>query len=254
METKPQTFIFREPRSAAELEALLRVRYKAYSESDFKFSLRTNVYQLEVDEFDFRAAFIGVFCKEGNQEIAVGSIRIILNSEGRYGNWLTTILKNKPRLKVKKEQRFDYFIEGICKQKQPVISTFIRSEQAKNKCVGEAGRLAIDKRFASLKLSSFFIEAMFVFGFEIVDVVLIRVKENVSKVYQRYGFQPIPNTFSILHGVPNQPHYVTPALFSSLITKKYDKLRTVYLKTGQICYHTDQANNFYLEKYQAAAL
>ena len=250
MTAKPQTFIFREPQSIAELEDMLKVRYKAFLNSDARFAIKLNEYELDIDEFDYYSHFVGVFSQENKKQTVVGAIRLIAENKGKYVDWLNQILGKRKNIKVNQQINFPFSMIKYCEEKRQIIVDFIQKEENRNLEKKEASRISIDKSVISPNLSFALIEAAFAFFLKPNNLIFINVKANTSRIYQNYGFSVIENTLCSILDTLYQPHFVTYNMIPPSFLEKFKKMQAAYRETGQICYHTDQPDNYYLEKYQ----
>jgi hypothetical protein len=240
-----QTFIFREPHNARELEDLLRVRYAAFMQSDWSATVNQNEYRIEIDEYDF-------FALENGQQRAVGSIRLVREQAGKYAPWLNQILANKPNLHLVKRGKYPFTMFKNFKECLPLLSRFLAKAKTKKDIrISEAGRLAIVPDLNNLRMGTRFIDAMFAICFIESDLNVIQVKTDIMRLYQNYGFQPIKGVQHHTLKIPFQAHYATDKMINPSYVGKIQKMRQAYLETGQICFHTDQPECYYLEKMEA---
>jgi hypothetical protein len=251
MTNTTQTFVFREPQNAEELEALLKVRYKAFLNSDWSATVNQNEYQIEIDEYDYFATIIGLFALKNGQQSAVGSIRLVYEQEGKYAPWLNQILSNKPNLHLVKRGKYPFTMLKNFTESLPLLSHFLADAKAKqNIRISETSRFSIIPDPNNLRMGTQFIDAMFAICFIESDLNIIQIKREMMPLYQNYGFYPIKGVLHHTWTIPVQAHYVTDKMINSNYVEKVQKMRQAYLETRQIYFHTDQPNNFYLEKLQ----
>jgi hypothetical protein len=245
-----QTFIFREPQSQTELEALLKVRYAAFMESDFQSTVTPNPYGISIDGYDFQARIIGLFVVENNgEQKPIGSTRIVSAEAGTYRPWLDALLEKYPKLDVMPKENSPFAIMEYFKNNRNLLDFVAKCEENEEE-IAEIGRLAILPEMNQMKLSVTFVDALAAIFFLYHDVCIMQVKTDISRFYQGYGFVPLPNVVHEALCKPFQAHVIESRNLNPAIINKVEKMRRAYHKTRQICFHSDQPSNFYLEKWE----
>ncbi len=75
--------VVRQPRNLDELEALLRLRYTVFQQSELRFLLHDNAFGLDVDAWDKHAWHFGLYKQTTNGCQAIGYMRFINNGPQR---------------------------------------------------------------------------------------------------------------------------------------------------------------------------
>jgi hypothetical protein len=246
----PSTFIFREPQSETELEALLKVRYTAFMQSDWQSTVTPNPYGISIDAYDYHARIIGLFIEESNgTQRPIGSTRIVSGEAGNYRIWLDAILSKYSKLTIVPKGNAPFAIMEYFKNNRNLLDFVDKCEENEQE-IAEIGRLAILSDMNQMKLSVTFIDALAAIFFLYYDVCIIQVKTDISRFYQAYGFAPLQNVVHRALCKPFQAHFIESKMLYSGNTTKIEKMRRAYHKTKQICFHSDQPSNFYLEKWE----
>jgi predicted GNAT family N-acyltransferase len=244
------TFIFREPKNQQELEVLLKVRYTAFMQSDWRSTVTPNPYGISIDSYDYQSRIIGLFVLENSGlQRPIGSARIVSAETGTYRTWLDTILSKYSKLTVSRSENLSFSILEYFKNNRNLLD-FIDKNEKNEQEVAEIGRLSILPDMNQLKLSVVFIDALAAIFFLYHDVCIMQVKTDISKFYQSYGFAPLPNVVHEALCKPVQAHFIESKMLHLGNTTKIEKMRRAYHKTKQICFHNNQPSNFYLEKLE----
>ncbi len=129
---------FREPKNVNELESLLRLRYKVYSEDASLCKMISSGSVHDINFFDLKALHFGCFIAKK----PVAYLRMVTDAETHFAHWIQKILSGE---KISLNTTQDNFpFQTYCSDKGWSKDFIINH---KGKKIGEVGKLAIDRKY-----------------------------------------------------------------------------------------------------------
>jgi len=129
---------FREPENVNELESLLRLRYKVYSEDASLCKMISSDSVHDINCFDLNALHFGCFIDKK----PVAYLRMVTDAETYFSPWIKNILSDE-RISLNTSQD-NFPFQTYCSDKG-WSKDFITNHKGKK--IGEVGKLAIDKEY-----------------------------------------------------------------------------------------------------------
>jgi hypothetical protein len=192
--------LFRPARSEAELEALLRLRYRVFDGHDVRAFLTPNPYEIDIDSYDVSSHHVGLFT--GNEPI--GYARLITLNRGPQAEFVESVMNR-------------YVYVPVCHPNAnsplPVLEYAPDIDQTKNWIIRRASaghnivepsRLSLEPSASAHRMARFMgcalVSYWLAFGFD-TAVMACRVKHVTY--WALFGFNTAPGTrvFEI-NGIP----------------------------------------------------
>ena len=197
-EPTPRTFVFREPRNAAELLALLQIRYQVYRESRLVLFTNENSDRVEIDPYDRLSAHYGLFVTEKGLEFPVGNIRVVGSRTSPQQGMLEQLGDRYSPIAAALDRNPEAPLP-ILSYEDPTgaVHQEIGTMLAEGERLVEPGRLALLPQHRMLSVSKFIVEsaiALYFFGPLLVDRAFVYCVPDHRPFYRRYGFQLIPGS------------------------------------------------------------
>jgi hypothetical protein len=181
--------VFRAPRSEAELEDLMRLRYRVYYDHDgMRAFLTPNPHAIDLDAYDTNAHHVGLF----RDDTPVGYARLITITRGPQAEWVESIARRHPGLSPQVQADAQLPVLNYAKH---VIN------QAKDWLLGrggqivEASRLSLAAEHRSYRMGRFFAHALvsywYLAGF---DTAVVSVRVSHARMWKSIGFRVAPGT------------------------------------------------------------
>lgn len=197
-EPTPRTFVFREPRNAAELLALLQIRYQVYRESRLVLFTNENSDRVEIDPYDRLSAHYGLFVTEKGLEFPVGNIRVVGSRTSPQQGMLEQLGDRYSPIAAALDRNPEAPLP-ILSYEDPTgaVHQEIGTMLTEGEKLVEPGRLALLPQYRTLSVSKFIVEsaiALYFFGPRLVDRAFVYCVSDHRPFYRRYGFQLLPGS------------------------------------------------------------
>ncbi len=186
---RSEPIIFRPAKSEAELEELLRLRYRVYDDSVLRGFISQTELGIDVDAFDLRSHHVGLF--RGDQPI--GYARLITLARGPQGNWVDAILR-RTRHDHSARPGMSLPVLAYAKSARETKIWIERRAKAGFR-IAEAGRLSLRNEERSMRLMGFMGHALVGYwvasGF---DIAIMGCRLAHSRYWESLGFRGGPAT------------------------------------------------------------
>lgn len=233
------SYVVREPRDIEELETLLRVRYQAFRESELASYVPENELGMDVDEWDEKSNHLGLWEKNGFEELAVGYLRIIgLNNTDTAG-MVRSIGTKHPFLHLRIKQKTKGPIRFLCNySKFQSVHEWFNKVEKEGLGLVEASRLSVLKQYQKKNLGQMLIEtalAVFLNG-DRAAYGAMEVMDHHLSFYHNYGFRDIARKKNL---DAKRVNYLIVGHYSSLpecLEKRFATIRQSWDTDGFACF------------------
>lgn len=229
-------FVVRLAKTAAELEAILKVRYEVLR-VDFSMYTPENSIGIDIDQWDTQAYHLGLWKIADGREEPVGYMRVIQTSPTAAQEEVFKIVKIFPSLENQSKRTSKNpirFLEIFQNYKEARI----KYDGFPNEKIMEGSRLAVKKEYRKLNPGRFLVEASFAlfYGNDVFHHGFIEVRENHFPAYYRYGFRQVASIY-----VPQDggSHILCYAHYTDLpghLNEKLSAMREEFNRCGEIVY------------------
>ncbi len=246
-------FVFREVRSAHEMQQVLALRYEIYERSsgtNHHASL-DGTSRLDVDAYDTVSRHFGLFARWRGRESVAGTLRLVTGRTSPQVALLHACCAAHDhlarRLAVPPANALPML--GYLDAAQ-ALEPWLRELRANGELVAEAGRFAIEPRVlaevgrAGIRLSHHVVLSAIASACEQdrVDRVVISAEPFLARLYSSFGFAPVPCAPAarcvrsgvrhvVLHATPE----MVPAAARALVAERARQLRA----TGECALRLD---------------
>lgn len=191
--------VVREPRTLTELEALLKLRYQVFRQSDLAKYVPENELGIDVDHWDGQAHHLGLWEEGVSGAKPLGYLRVIGQTQHQKTYMIQMLGEKYPSLRSKLAAPIPFpirFME-VFQESKAVKTWFDEFILAGGNTVVEASRLSVSanlqhktgaRSLIETALAVFLAPKMLTYG-------VMEVMEHHVSYYQRYGFMPVASRF-----------------------------------------------------------
>lgn len=241
-------FIYREAANAKELEILLRLRYRAFRDSQLKGFVVENETGLDLDCYDLRSRHFGLFHHAENHTVAVGYHRVVSDEYGPHSQNIMTLASQSS------EQ-----YERVCQtpaKPLPVMTYHPQAEILENNYnqlksegqkICEGSRLTLSEPFRSIELVRHIIGSAVTIFFDICryDFGLVAMSPSHRRFYTPFGFTEIDQiTVFKIFDVSLTCLKITSNAIPNTLKNSIRLMGEAFEETGMICYHLDRPGEY----------
>lgn len=186
---RTQSIVFRPAESEAELESLLRLRYRVFEGGDVRAFLTPNEFGIDLDSYDINAHHVGLF----RDDVPIGYARLITKMSGPQREWIESIVRRYPGLRTSwSEETTAPF---------PVLSYAGDIGETREWILGrkngvvEASRLSLVPEQRSFRLVRFMSRALVSYWrFAGYETAVMACRTTHVRMWESMGFRPAPGT------------------------------------------------------------
>jgi len=237
-EPAPKTYyVVRKPHNVDELEALLKLRYQVFRQSDLAKYVPENALGIDVDKWDDQAHHLGLWSEDIYGVKAVGYLRVIGKAKTEEAHLLNLLVEKHPILKPKLIDPNKCSIRFLEVFKEvEAVKTWFQELVSKGESVVEASRLSISPDLQHKLSARGLIEtalAVF-FNHQQATFSAMEVMDRHVSYYQHYGFKSIASRFQ---ADLQRTSYLIASHYSALpdrLQERFKAIRTEWENTGSI--------------------
>ena len=185
-------FVFREARTASELESLFQLRYQGYLKSSCASLVHQNEYGLEFDSYDWHAFHLGLFQEGQYGAQPVGYMRLVQDKPSPMASLVSKLAGQFPELPPPPAADAPLPMIGSCPQKDWLLGWY-RSRTQLGQRVVEGSRFVFSPEIRASGYARFVFEGalastFYRYGY---DYALLACHPRHSSFYLQYGFQQL---------------------------------------------------------------
>lgn len=231
---KDKYYIFREPKSLKDLENLLRLRYRVFSDTNLRCFVEQNLDEIDLDPFDLNAKHFGLFKMDCEP---VGYCRVVETHSDFNNDLLITIAKKYNQTHKIMEEPADPLPTMTYFEPNDATKVWLNNALKNNTKLVEPGRLSVQKGERLIGHTRQMTAAACSIYYIIRKTqAILSCNVSYGEFYQKYGFIKICNYFTS----DKFGHLDTVLLFGSAtylsddLKRELKNLAEEYKQTGQL--------------------